>query len=109
MLITIGALALSTSLSACAQSEDGSRSTRRAIAQSQAIATDFLTTELAMSPETASRLGLEDQLGERVAYALDNHSQAGFERRRLVRIELLQRLRLRPQLPETHPLRRDLA
>lgn len=109
VLITIGALALSASLSACAQSEDGSRSTRRAIAQSQAIATDFLTTELAMSPETASRLGLEDQLGERVAYALDNHSQAGFERRRLVRIELLQRLRLRPQLPETHPLRRDLA
>lgn len=103
------ALVFLTPLSACSQSEDGSRSTRRAIAQSQAIAADFLTTELAMSPETASRLGLEEQLGERAAYALDNHSQAGFERRRLVRIELLQRLRLRPRLPETHALRRDLS
>ena len=103
------ALVFSTPLSACSQSEDGSRSTRRAIAQSQAIAEDFLTTELAMSPETASRLGLEDQLGERAPFALDNHSQAGFERRRLVRIELLQRLRLRPRLPEAHPLRRELS
>lgn len=109
VLLAIAALALFTPLSACAQSEKDSRSTRRAIAKSQAIAADFLTTELAMSPETASRLGMEDQLGERVAYTLDNHSQAGFERRRLVRIELLQRLRLRPQLPETHALRRDLA
>jgi uncharacterized protein (DUF885 family) len=103
------ALAILSPLSACSQTEDGSRSTRRAIAQSQAIAADLLTTELAMSPETASRLGLEDQLGERAAYALDNHSQAGFERRRLVRIELLQRLRSRPRLPEAHPLRRDLS
>ena len=103
------ALAFMTPLTACSQTEDGSRSTRRAIAQSQAIAADFLTTELAMSPETASRLGLEDRLGDRAAYALDNHSQAGFERRRLVRIELLQRLRLRPRLPDDHPLRRDLA
>lgn len=95
-------------LSACSQSDDGSRSTRRAIAQSQAIAADFLRTELALSPETASRLGLERTLGPTAAYALDNHSQAGFERRRLVRIELLQRLTSRPRLPDEHVLTRDL-
>lgn len=97
-----------SSLAACAQPEDGSRSARRAIAQSQAIATDFLSTELALSPETASRLGLERQLGPTASFALDNHSQAGFERRRLVRIELLQRLYGRPFLPDGHPLARDL-
>lgn len=96
-------------LSVYAQSEDGSRSTRRAIAQSQAIAADFARTELALSPETASRLKLERIVGPNAAFALDNHSQAGFERRRLVRIELAQRLLSRPALPAQHPLTRDLA
>ncbi|MEO0452200.1 MAG: DUF885 family protein [Pseudomonadota bacterium] len=102
------ALACLTPLTACSQNEDGSRSTRRAIAQSQAIAEDFLRTELALSPEKASRLDMEEELGRLTAFALDNHSQAGFERRRLVRIELLQRLRQRPQLPDGHPLALDL-
>lgn len=94
---------------ACSQGGDTSRSTRRAITQSQAIATDFLRTELALSPETASRLDLERVLGPTAIYQLDNHSQAGFERRRLVRIELMQRLQQRPALPEGHVLARDLA
>ncbi|MEM1146650.1 MAG: DUF885 family protein [Pseudomonadota bacterium] len=102
-------LVLFPPVSACAQSEDGSRTTRRAIAQSQAISSDFLRTELALSPETASRMGMEQLLGPTAVFALDNHSQAGFERRRLVRIELLQRLERRPRLPEDHLLRRDLA
>ena len=101
-------VALAGSLSACGQNVEESRSTRRAIAQSQAIAADFLRTELALSPETASRLNLERYLGPSANFALDNHSQAGFERRRLVRIELLQRLRSRPRLPEGHSLTRDL-
>ncbi len=98
-----------TAPTACSQSNDSSRSTRRAITQSQAIATDFLRTELALSPETASRLNLERHLGPTAIYQLDNHSQAGFERRRLVRIELLQRVQSRPILPEGHVLARDLA
>ncbi len=101
-------IAVMGSLSACSQDVDDSRSTRRAIAQSQAIAADFLRTELALSPETASRLNLERYLGPSANFALDNHSQAGFERRRLVRIELLQRLQTRPRLPAGHPLTRDL-
>lgn len=101
-------VALAGSLSACSQDVEESRSTRRAIAQSQAIAADFFRTELALSPETASRLGLERYLGPSTNFALDNHSQAGFERRRLVRIELLQRLQSRPRLPDGHPLTRDL-
>ncbi|MEO1553287.1 MAG: DUF885 family protein [Pseudomonadota bacterium] len=105
MAICVGALG---SLSACGQSYDESRSTRRAISQSQAVASDFLRTELALSPETASRLGLERFLGPTANFALNNHSQAGFERRRLVRIELLQRLQNRPILPDEHPLSRDL-
>ena len=94
---------------ACSQSDPGERSNRRAISQSQAIADDFLRTELALSPETASRLDMENYLGPSAVFALDNHSQAGFERGRLVRIELLQRLRQRPRLPDEHPLTRDLA
>ncbi|MHA7899062.1 MAG: DUF885 family protein [Henriciella sp.] len=108
LIISLVLMALVVPLTACSQSEEGSRSARRAIAQSQAIAADFLRTELALSPETASRLGLEQALGRSTAFALDNHSQAGFERRRLVRIELLQRLRQRPRLPDDHPLTRDL-
>lgn len=109
--IPISLLAASLLLApvACSQSDDGQRSTRRAITQSQAIAADFLRTELALSPETASRLHMENSLGPSAVFTLDNHSQAGFERGRLVRIELLQRLRQRPLLPDTHPLTRDLA
>lgn len=102
-------LALFLPLSACSQDNSDSRSARRAIAQSQAIASDLLQTELALSPETASRLGMERTLGPATSFALDNHSQAGFERRRLVRIELLQRLRQRPRLPDGHPLIADLT
>lgn len=106
--MSIGASLIFT-LSACSQTDDESRSIRRAIAQSQAIASDFLRTELALSPETASRLDLERYLSPNANFALDNHSQAGFERRRLVRIELLQRLQNRPRLPDDHPLTRDLS
>ena len=102
------ALVLLLPLSACARDNSDSRSARRAIAQSQAIASDMLQTELALSPETASRLGMERRLGPATSFALDNHSQAGFERRRLVRIELLQRVRMRPPLPDGHPLIEDL-
>lgn len=96
-------------LSACSQTTDESRSTRRAIAQSQAIAADFARTELSLSPETASRLDLEGLIGPTASFALDNHSQSGFERKRLVRIELLQRLQSRPRLDDAHPLTRDLG
>ena len=109
LLIAPLTLALFLPLSACSQDNSDSRSARRAIAQSQAIASDVLQTELALSPETATRLGLERELGPATSFALDNHSQAGFERRRLVRIELLQRLRQRPRLPGGHPLIEDLS
>lgn len=109
LLLVLSALALFLPLSACSQDNSDSRSARRAIAQSQAIASDFLQTELALSPETASRLDMERRLGPATSFALDNHSQAGFERRRLVHIELLQRLRQRPRLPDGHSLIEDLS
>lgn len=110
LFLTFALLSVALSaLTACSQGNDSSRSERRAITQSQAIATDFLRTELSLSPETASRLRLERHLGPTAIYRLDNHSQAGFERRRLVRIELMQRLQQRPRLPDGHPLARDLA
>lgn len=108
--ITIIAFSLAIGpLSACSQTNDESRTMQRAISQSQAIAADFARTELALSPETASRLDLEAIIGPTASFALDNHSQSGFERKRLVRIELLQRLQSRPRLDETHPLNRDLG
>ncbi|MEL7283865.1 MAG: DUF885 family protein [Pseudomonadota bacterium] len=109
-MVAIAALSLALGpVSACSQSTDESRSTRRAIAQSQAIAADFARTELALSPESASRLDLERIVGPTASFALDNHSQSGFERKRLVRIELLQRLQSRPRLDAAHPLTRDLG
>lgn len=109
LLLSAATLALFLPLSACSQDNSDSRSARRAIAQSQAIASDVLQTELALSPETASRLDMERRLGPATSFALDNHSQAGFERRRLVHIELLQRLRQRPRLPAGHHLIEDLS
>ena len=96
-------------ISACSEQSAEPRVTRKALSQAQIIATDFLRTELALSPETATRLDLERYLGPTAIYQLDNYSQAGFERKRLLRIELLQRLQIRPRLPSDHKMARDLA
>ncbi|MEM9054971.1 MAG: DUF885 family protein [Pseudomonadota bacterium] len=108
-LCVLLALMLCLTVSACSDPGDEPRVTRKALSETQTIATDFLRTELALSPETATRLNLERYLGPSAIHQLDNHSQAGFERRRLLRIELLQRLRLRPRLPADHALARDLT
>lgn len=83
--------------------------TRKALSETQNIAADVLQTELALSPELANRLDLERFGDEATRFRLDNHSQAGFERARLIRIELLQRLRSRPVLPASHRHTRDLS
>lgn len=103
------ALMLGISLSACAPSSDTPRLNRKTLAQANAILDDIARSELAMSPELASRLGAEPQDDSDTFGRLDDHSQAGFERQRLVRIDLLNEIRHRPLLPPDHPAAKDLA
>ncbi len=87
---------LTGACSGAAQSGDPKmRRDERAIAE---LLDDIARAELSMSPETASRLnasnlaeGAPDQRGR-----LDDRSHAGFERRRLMRLETLRRLEAAP-------------
>ena len=102
-------LALSLGLTACAPSSDTPRLNRKTLAQANAILEDISRSELAMSPELASRLGAEQDKTGTTSARLDDHSQAGFERQRLVRIDLLGELERRPLLPPDQPVAKDLV
>ena len=104
-VLVAGLLGLVSACSPAAQSE---RLNNRTLAQANAILDDIALSELTLSPEAATRLGLEDSAGPSATARLDDHSQAGFERRRLIRLDLLARVRARPVLPSDHPLARDL-
>lgn len=95
-------------LGSCAPSPSSERLDRKTLAQAEAILEDITRTELALSPETASRVGLLDAADPGTHAHLDDHSQAGFERRRLIRLDLLNLARSRPRMPADHPLARDL-
>ena len=96
-------------LAACGPSvnEDGiARSTVQEINQ---VFADTANTELALSPETATRLGMEaTRLGFVFNNRLDDRSQARFERTRLLRLELLARLDALPDIPDDSRLARHL-
>lgn len=106
LLVLVGTIFGLTSCNPNAQSE---RLNSRDLARSTAIADDVTAAELLLSPETASYLGLEALAGEDSSGHLDDHSQAGFERKRLLRIDLHALILMRPGLPEEHPLARDLS
>ncbi len=106
----IGALtAVAMGLSACAPATESERLNRRTLAQSNAILDDLARTELMLSPETATRLGIETVAEDAISSRLADHSQAGFERARLIRIDLLALARTRPLLPADHQVAKDLA
>jgi uncharacterized protein (DUF885 family) len=97
-------------LSACGPpvNEDGiARTTVREINR---IFDDTARAELALSPEAATRLGLEENV-LRLPFddILDDRSQARFERTRLLRIELLNRLTSTPPIPGDSQLARHLT
>ena len=82
---------------------------RRTVQEIDQTFRDTAFAELALSPETASRLGLEEtRIGQPFQSTLDDRSQARFERKRLLRLELLERLNAAPALPDDSRLARHL-
>ncbi|MEO0882380.1 MAG: DUF885 domain-containing protein [Pseudomonadota bacterium] len=80
------------------------------VRETQALLLDITESELSRTPELASRLGVPiSSVGYNYAGALDDRSQAAFERSRLQRLETLERLEKRPVARLTPQLARDLA
>lgn len=90
-----------------AVNEDGIA--RRTVRDINRVMEDTAQAELALSPETATRLGLEENSARNSFHdVLDDRSQARFERTRLLRIELLNRLLQTPDIPSESELARHL-
>ena len=90
-----------------AVNEDGIA--RRLVRDINRVMEDTAQAELALSPETATRLGLEEASARASIHdVLDDRSQARFERTRLLRIELLNRLLQTPDIPSESELARHL-
>ncbi|MDJ0922804.1 MAG: DUF885 family protein [Henriciella sp.] len=104
-----GAMTLGlAALAGCTPAADDGRLDSRTLARANSFIDDTVRTEMILSPEAATRLGLEAYAGPDATSRLNDHSQAGFERARLLRVDLLAKLQRRPQLPESHLLARDL-
>ncbi|MEQ8559096.1 MAG: DUF885 family protein [Henriciella sp.] len=107
--IVISGLFCAGWLGACSPpvNEDGiARHTVREINQAFR---DTANAELALSPETATRLGMEEaRIGFPFHDRLDDRSQARFERARLLRLELLSRLNAVPPIPGDSQLARHV-
>lgn len=105
--------ALASALAACSAphpdaTRDGANAPREA-RQTNALLAEIARIELAMAPETATRLGLPELIaGEAFSSQLNNRSQAGYERQRLKRIEILEALSRAPNLNEDSRLYADL-
>ncbi|WP_169711665.1 DUF885 domain-containing protein [Henriciella litoralis] len=82
---------------------------RRTVREINRSFDDTARAEMALSPETATRLGLsESTMRQPFQNMLDDRSQARFERTRLLRIELLNRLNNTPDIPQDSQLARHL-
>ena len=100
---------ISLPLAACAPSVNEDGIARRTVQEINQAFRDTANTELALSPETATRFGMEEtRLGFPFHDRLDDRSQARFERTRLLRLELLSRLGGLPDIPEDSKLARHL-
>ena len=107
-LLWLIVFAFAVLLTACGGDGESLRLDRRTLVEAEAILEDVTRTELGLSSQTASIAGLTDMAPEGNDARLDDHSQAGFERARLIRIDLLKRLQQSPDMPKRHPLARDL-
>lgn len=93
---------------ACSPTPNEPRLDHKTLAQADFILTDTLRTEMILAPDSADRLGFSDLAAPAGNARLSDVSQAGFERSRLLRLDLLDQLGRRPVLPEDHLLARDL-
>lgn len=95
-------------LAACGGNVEPDGVTRQDLRESQNILRDFMLTELRLDPVGAIAIGLDAELPDTANLTFGDVSQAGLERRRLIRLELLSRLRQRPRLPAQRQLAQDL-
>lgn len=103
------AILAGTLLAACAPAVNEDGIARRTVEEINQAFRDTANTELALSPETATRLGMEEaRMGFGFHDRLDDRSQARFERARLLRLELLGRLADLPAIPGDSRLARHL-
>ncbi|MGB3627227.1 MAG: DUF885 family protein, partial [Henriciella sp.] len=108
-LAVLTGLAGAALLSACGPQVNEDGIARRTVQEINQVFRDTAYAELALSPETATRLGLEEQtIGQAFQSQLDDRSQARFERTRLLRLELLDRLNETPDIPGDSTLARHL-
>lgn len=98
-----------TLVSACGPSVNEPRVTSERLRQANILLEDTVRTEMVWGPDIASEKGLSAYAGNNNPARLSDYSQAGFERARLLRLDLLEQLGRRPVLPPEHPLARDLA
>ena len=95
-------------LSGCERQAETPRMTAKTIAAAEALLDDVARTETALNPQMASRLGMDMEYARDTRRKLNGTSQAAFERARLLRLDLQARLASRPNMPQDHPLARDL-
>ena len=96
-------------LPACSRAETVPEPPRRVARELGILFNDIAMLELASSPETVSQLGLtKETVGYNHAGQLDDRSQAAWERARLVRLEILDKLENAPLPPLGSRLRTDL-
>lgn len=104
-----GTLVTLLGLTACAPAVNEDGIARRTVREIDRTFRDTAEAELALSPETATRLGLDDTLlAQPFQNLLNDRSQARFERTRLLRLELLSRLNATPFIPGESTLARHL-
>ncbi|MEL6831116.1 MAG: DUF885 family protein, partial [Pseudomonadota bacterium] len=101
--------ALLALLAACGPSPNEPRVTSERLRQATTLLEDTVRTEMVWAPDTASETGLSAYAGDNHQARFSDYSQAGFERGRLLRLDLLEQLGRRPVLPIEHPLARDLV
>lgn len=106
---TLAALCLiGVALTACGERDREPTVTAQTLVKARALLEDAALTEAALDPETTSLWGLDTEFVPVVKARLSGTSQAAFERERLLRLDLQSRLGGAPNLPEAHPLARDI-
>lgn len=94
-------------ISGCAERVSGGQTPRKVARQIDALFLDLARKELSRLPETATQMGInEDALGFDVHAHVNDRSQAGFERARLDRLEIVDMLENAP-LPPVGSARRQ--
>ena len=101
-------LFLAAAVVSCTGQSPEPKLNRVSLQKAKIILNDALLTEILLQPDAASRAGISEFGLTQKDARLHDASLAGFERARLIRLDLLKQLRQAPELPSDHPVARDL-